>query len=162
MVNYYQPKNLLELGTSLGITTAYMAMAAMGSKIVTMEGAEAVAAVAKNNFNSLQLKNIDLVTGNFDETLLSIVNRQPAIDFIFIDGNHRLEPTIRYFEQLLPYTNNNTILIFDDIHWSEEMEAAWKIIKKNPSVTASIDLFFIGIVLFRNEFKAKQHFVIRF
>ena len=96
------------------------------------------------------------------ETLSSVVNREPLLDFIFIDGNHRKEPTLLYFEQILPVTNNDTIIVFDDIHWSEEMEQAWKQIKRYPQVRGTIDLFFIGIVLLRNEFKEKQHFSIRF
>jgi predicted O-methyltransferase YrrM len=86
----------------------------------------------------------------------------PVIDFAFIDGNHRQEPTERYFKELLVKTNNDSTLVFDDIHWSSGMEEAWKVIKNHPSVTCSIDLFFIGIVFFRKEFKEKQHFVIRF
>lgn len=162
MVNYYQPKHILEIGTSLGITTCYLAKPGKDSKVITMEGADAIAAIAQENFQQLGLKNIELVKGNFDETLSSIVSRQSVMDFIFIDGNHRKEPTLRYFEQLLPVIHNDTIIIFDDIHWSKEMEAAWKQIKKYEQVTATIDLFFIGVVLLRNEFKEKQHFTIRF
>lgn len=162
MVNYYQPKQILEIGTSLGITTCYLARPGHKSKVITMEGADAIAAIAQENFQQLGLNNIELVKGNFDETLSSVVNRESLFDFIFIDGNHRKEPTLRYFEQLLPVTHNDTIIIFDDIHWSEEMEAAWKHIKKQEQVRATIDLFFIGVVLLRKEFKEKQHFTIRF
>jgi len=91
-----------------------------------------------------------------------VVRGLSSVDFAFIDGNHRQEPTERYFKELLAKTNNDSILVFDDIHWSREMEDAWKTIKNNAAVTCSIDLFFIGIVLFRKEFKEKQHFAIRF
>jgi predicted O-methyltransferase YrrM len=80
----------------------------------------------------------------------------------FIDGNHRQEPTERYFHQLLPKLNNNSVLIFDDIHWSKEMEEAWATIKEHEAVRCTSDLFFIGIVFFRQEFKEKQHFRVRF
>ncbi|MBI2729785.1 MAG: class I SAM-dependent methyltransferase [Sphingobacteriales bacterium] len=162
MVNYYQPKHILEIGTSLGITTCYLAKPGNNTKVTTMEGADSIAAIAQENFKKLALKNIELVQGNFNETLSSVIRQLSTLDFIFIDGNHRKEPTLRYFEQLLPLTHNDTILIFDDIHWSEEMEAAWKQIKKHEQVRTTIDLFFIGIVLLRKEFKEKQHFTIRF
>jgi predicted O-methyltransferase YrrM len=84
------------------------------------------------------------------------------IDFVFIDGNHRLEPTLRYFEMLLKHATPNTILVFDDIHWSQEMELAWKSIQENSSVTCTVDLFFLGLVFLRKDFKVKQHFTIRF
>jgi predicted O-methyltransferase YrrM len=162
MINYYHPKNILELGTSLGITTSYLGSAGNNTSVVTMEGSPAVAGVAQNNFNKLGLKNIQLIEGNFDETLASTLQQINTVDFAFIDGNHRKEPTIQYFNQLLSKTKEHSVLIFDDVHWSEEMEQAWEIIKQHEAVTLSIDLFFIGIVFFRNEQKTKQHFTIRF
>ena len=162
MVNYYQPQTILELGTSLGITTSYFAAANPKARVITLEGAMSIAAVAKENFAKLAIPNIELVTGNFDETLPVIVNQlHSPIDFAFIDGNHRYQPTIKYFQQILAKTNADSIVILDDIHWSKEMEKAWKEVQLNPLVTMTIDLFFIGIVLFRKEFKVKQYFSIR-
>ena len=160
MVRNYKPKTILELGTSLGITTAYFSVAAPASRVVTIEGAPAIASVAARNFNLLGLTNIELIEGTFDEKLPTVLNS--TIDLAFIDGNHRKEPTLNYFEQILPKTHNDSILIFDDIHWSAEMEEAWNQIKQHPSVKCSIDLFFLGIVIFRNEFKEKQEFTIKF
>jgi len=162
IVDHYSPANILELGTSLGITTAYMAAANEQSKVVTMEGAATVAAVARKNFAKLGLQNIRLVEGNFDETLAATVQQMGSIDLAFVDGNHRYEPTLRYFRELLPAMHEYSILIFDDIHWSKEMEQAWAEIQRDPAVTLSIDLFFIGLVFFRKEQKVKQHFTIRF
>ena len=162
MVKHYQPTTILELGTSLGITTSYLSMAKPDARLITMEGSKEIAEVAKRNFRNLEIRNIEIVEGNFDNTLSSMVRGLSTVDFAFIDGNHRKEPTERYFKEILAKTNNNSILVFDDIHWSSEMEAAWETIKKDASVTCSIDLFFIGIVFFRKEFKEKQHFVIRF
>jgi predicted O-methyltransferase YrrM len=127
-----------------------------------VEGSKEIAKLAKQNFGALELQNIELKEGNFDNELSSVIYHLSSIDFAFIDGNHRQEPTERYFHQLLTKINNDSILVFDDIHWSLEMEAAWETIKNHSAVSCSIDLFFIGIVFFRKEFKEKQHFVIRF
>ncbi len=163
MVNFYQPENILELGTSLGITTAYLASANINVPLVTLEGAKAVAAIARQNLFKLQLYNINIVEGNFDDTLKSTINHTfRPVDFAFIDGNHRKEPSLRYFHEILSKTTAGSILVFDDIHWSKEMEEAWEYIKSYDAVTLTIDLFFIGIVFFRKEQKAKQHFRIRF
>lgn len=162
MVNYFQPATILELGTSLGITTAYLASGKANAKVITMEGAKAVATVAQQNFNSLRLKNVQLVTGNFDDTLPGTIAQLSTVDFAFIDGNHRLQPTLDYFELLLPKVHEHSVLIFDDIHWSREMEQAWNTIKAHEQVRLTIDLFFIGIVFFRQENKIKQAFTIRF
>jgi len=162
IINYYKPQTILELGTSLGITTAYLASANSGAKVMTMEGSGTIANIAKENFKTLELKNTELIEGNFDQTLSSVISQLSSVDFAFIDGNHRREPTERYFKQLLPILQNDSILVFDDIHWSEEMEEAWKNIKEHPAVRCSIGLFFIGIVFLKEEFKEKQHFTIRF
>ena len=162
MVNYFQPSTILELGTSLGITTAYLACGKADAQVITMEGAKAVAAIAQQNFKSLRLKNIELVTGNFDHTLPGTLEQLSSVDFAFIDGNHRLQPTLHYFNLLLPKVHEYSVLIFDDIHWSSEMEEAWNTIKAHEQVRLTIDLFFIGIVFFRQENKVKQEFAIRF
>lgn len=158
----YQTKNILELGTSLGITTSYLAIADAASKVITLEGSKPVAEKAKNNFRSLNLSNIELIEGNFDDTLSSAISHLPAIDLAFIDGNHRKEPTIKYFNTILSKTHDLSIVILDDIHWSKGMEEAWKYCKDHEAITLSIDLFFIGILFFRKEVKEKQHFSIRF
>jgi predicted O-methyltransferase YrrM len=162
IVDQYAPKNILEMGTSLGVTTAYLASAKQGSSVVTMEGAKAVAEMARIHFSKLGLQNIQLVEGNFDDTLPLAIQKMGTIDMVFVDGNHRYEPTLRYFRQLLPALHEYSILILDDIHWSSEMEQAWEEIKHHTSVTLSIDLFFIGLIFFRKEQKVKQHFTIRF
>jgi predicted O-methyltransferase YrrM len=160
MVQYYQPKNILELGTSFGITTAYLASGNAAAKVFTCEGAQEIAAIAQNNFDDLGIQNITLLTGNFAQTLPRLLDEVDQFDFAFVDGNHRKEPTLQYFQQLLHHSANRAILVFDDIHWSSEMEAAWSAIQGHPSVTLSIDLFFIGIVIFSDEIKVKQHFTI--
>ena len=162
MVKHYQPATILELGTSLGITTYYLSQAKPDGRLITMEGSREIADTAKQNFKTAGLKNVELIEGNFDHTLASVVRGLSSVDFSFIDGNHRKEPTEKYFKELLSKINNNSIFVFDDIHWSSEMEVAWETIKKDDAVTCSIDLFFIGIVFFRMEFKEKQHFTIRF
>jgi predicted O-methyltransferase YrrM len=162
MVNYFQPQNVVELGTSMGITTAYLASGNSNAPVYTCEGAKNIAAIAQENFNQIGLKNTILLQGDFAKTLPVLLQSLPAIDFAFIDGNHRKAPTLEYFEQLLEKTHAGSILVFDDIHWSSEMEAAWEIIRQHPAITLSIDLFFIGIVFFDTSFKVKQHFSIRF
>lgn len=162
MASYYKPSTIIELGTSLGITSSYLSLGNPFAKMITMEGASEVADAARNNFKELSIKNLELVEGNFDDTLNAVISGLSSIDFAFIDGNHRQEPTERYFQQLVSKIGNNSILVFDDIHWSGEMEAAWKTIQQHPAVSCTLDLFFIGIVLFRQEFKEKQHFTIRF
>lgn len=162
IVDHYAPKQVLELGTSLGITTAYLASANSHTRVITMEGSSSVASVARNNFDKLGLQNIELVEGNFDDTLTTTLQQIDRIDMTLIDGNCRYEDTTRYFRELLPNLHEYSILILDGIHRSREMEQAWQEIIQDDSVTLSIDLFSIGLVFFRKEQKVKQHFTIRF
>jgi predicted O-methyltransferase YrrM len=162
MVKFYQPATILELGTSLGITSSYLSLANTTARLVTIEGSKEIAAVAAKNFDHLNPGNITLIQGNFDDQLTVALQQISLLHFAFIDGNHRRQATLNYFHQLIPVITNESILVFDDIHWSREMEEAWEEIKNDSSVTVTIDLFFLGIVFFRKEFKEKQHFVIRF
>lgn len=158
-VNHYHFKNILELGTSLGLATSYLAMAQTETKVTTVEGCRAIAEEAKINFEKLGI-SVDVHIGKFDDLLESLLQKIP-FDLLFIDGNHRKQPTLDYFHMALPYVKENTMIIFDDIHWSKEMKDAWDILRHHPSVRCSIDLFQFGIVLFRKDFKEKQHFILR-
>jgi predicted O-methyltransferase YrrM len=162
LARYYQPSTIIELGTSLGITTSYLAKAVPYSKIVTVEGSHAVREKALKVFDQLEIKNIESLEGDFNVLLPSILEKTGKVDLGYIDGNHRLEPTLNYFQQLVDKSHNDTVLIFDDICWSFEMETAWKTIKEHPSVRCTIDTFFLGFVFFRKEFKEPRHFQVRF
>lgn len=158
----YQPEHVLEMGTSLGITTCYLAAANTNAKVVTMEGAPNISAIAKQTFQVVGLTNIEMMEGDFNETLPQYLETIDQVGVAYVDGNHRYEPTIQYFNLLLDKSNDDSILIFDDIHWSAEMEQAWDEIKNHSSVTLTIDLFFIGLVFIRKAQKEKEHFIIRY
>ncbi len=161
LAKWLKAENILELGTSLGISSAYLAKACPNSTVYTVEGCPETAKAAYTNFEQLGLENIQLITGNFDDKLPDLLQKTERLDLVFIDGNHRKEPTISYFNQCLEKAYEDTIFIFDDIHWSQGMEEAWEAIKGNERVTITLDLFFIGIVFLRKE-QVKEDFVIRF
>jgi predicted O-methyltransferase YrrM len=162
MVKYYGVESVLELGTSLGLTTRYLAVASDGVRVQTIEGAPAIADFSRKAFIDEGLNNIDLLVGEFDSRLPEAMLNMTGKKLFFFDGNHQYEPTIRYFEKVIKSCGEEDILVFDDIHWSKGMENAWEEIKKNERVSCSIDLFFIGIVFLRKEFKEKLDFAIRF
>ena len=161
LIRYYKPKNILELGTSLGIGTSYMAYADRDARIYTIEGCSNTLEIAKTNFKIQGLNNISTIKYGFDGILVKVLNMMDKVDFVFIDGNHQKESTIKYFEKIKKFAHNDTILVFDDIRWSKGMEEAWNIIKSDNDVTITIDLFFMGLVFFRKE-SSKQNFIINF
>ncbi len=158
LINHYQLNTLLEIGTSLGITSLYLASARQStSKLYTLEGNPAIAKVAQSNFNALELKNIALHTGQFENSLPAVLSKIDKVDFVFFDGNHQKEPTLSYFQQCLDKAHEQTVFVFDDIYWSQEMTDAWELIKQNKRVSHSIDLYQFGILFFRKKTGNAEH-----
>ena len=155
-----QPKNIIELGTCLGTTSLYLKNAAPAARLYTLEGCPQTANVAREVFESSNIKDIKQVIGNFDDTLKEVIGSLDQLDFVFVDGNHQKDATLKYFEWCLPKVNENTLLIFDDIYWSQGMKEAWAEIKAHPKVTVTIDLFWIGLVYFKKG-QVKEDFLIK-
>ena len=161
IVHYFQPKSILEIGTSLGLATSALSLGNSNAKIITLEGCPNTMATAKKMFqvSSFKFPNnaVDFVNTEFN---LFFENLKPQIfDLVYFDGNHSKKATLEYFEALLPTISNDSVWIFDDIHWSVDMEEAWEIIKNHPKVSVTIDTFQWGIVFFRAE-QEKEHFII--
>ncbi|MCJ8211896.1 class I SAM-dependent methyltransferase [Mucilaginibacter sp. RS28] len=155
-----QPKTIIELGTCLGTTSLYLQKAAPEAKVYTMEGCPQTAAVAAEGFRKSGGESIELITGNFNDTLPGLINSLPQLDFVYVDGNHQRDATLNYFNWCLPKVHENALLIFDDIYWSEGMKEAWAEIKAHPQVTVTVDLFWIGLVYFRKG-QVKEDFKIK-
>jgi len=161
LIDRFESKNILELGTCLGITTCYFGLANQEGKVVSIEGAESLVEIAQKNLNRAGADNVELVVGNFDDQLPIVLEKMKQVDFCYIDGNHAEEPTLKYFEMLLPYISDSSVLVFDDIHWSEGMERAWEKIKSHPRVTVTLDFYHLGVVFFKQNQK-EQHFTIKY
>ncbi|MBC7920891.1 MAG: class I SAM-dependent methyltransferase [Ferruginibacter sp.] len=160
LVNRFHPGVIFDLGTSLGITTLYLAAAGGESQVYSFEGCPETARVARQNFGRLTA-DVRLVEGNLDQTLERTTREVERIDFAFFDANHRYGSTMAYFETCLRKASEESVFVFDDIHWSAEMERAWQSIQAHPRVMITVDLFFLGLVFFRTR-QPKQHFVLRF
>lgn len=160
LVDHLQLHNRLEIGTSLGLTTLYQYLPLRQSPFLTLEGCPNIAAVAQHYFKTFKTQQLELLQGDFKTTLPQALARLKRLDYAFIDGNHRLQPTLDYFEACLNYSHDGTVLVIDDIYWSEEMKAAWKTIQQHPRVTLTIDLFSMGLVFFHKSQHSRQHFTL--
>lgn len=160
VVRYYQPKQILELGTCLGVSTAYLSKGNNDAQILSVEAHEPYIKIAKELFNNLNISNVKVICNTFENVLTE--DSLETFDLIFFDGNHTYEATTLYFNQCLKHKNNNTIFIFDDIYWSKPMSNAWKYIVQNNATILTIDLFRFGIVFFNENIFNKQHYIIRF
>lgn len=157
----FQAEEMLEIGTAMGISSMYIASAVPSSRLITMEGCAMIAEKAAGNFRKLDLRNIEVDVGNFDLHLEKTLEKFNRLDFVFIDGNHRQEACMRYFRMVVPKLHAGSILVLDDIHWSEGMQKAWEEIKMDKKVSITIDLFRFGIVLFKEDI-AKENFILKF
>ena len=158
LISNYGLKEILELGTSLGINTLYLAVAA--GHVTTFEGAPAVAGIARNLFQRLNAANISLVEGNIDHTLPDYLVKSKPIDLALIDANHRYEPTLNYFNQIVRRISTRGIIVIDDIHYNEGMESAWNEIKASKLVYGSADIYRVGFLFFDPSLN-KQHVVLQ-
>jgi predicted O-methyltransferase YrrM len=140
---------VLELGTSLGISAMYMAAANRDLMIRTVEGCPAIAEIAVENFSKAGFENVEVVTGSFDEVLSLMAGNGKKPGLIYIDGNHRKEAVMKYFNIIADVSYSGLVVIFDDINYSREMDEAWGIIKRNEKVAFTVDVYRMGIVFFR-------------
>ena len=160
IVNYFQPATILEIGTSLGLATSALSLGNSKAKIITLEGCPNTANQCQLQFQKFNFNNVEFINTEFESYFNTFDFRLSTFDFIYFDGNHCKKATLDYFNFLLPTITNDSVWIFDDIHWSKDMEEAWETIKNHAKVKVTIDTFQWGIVFFRFE-QEKEHFVIR-
>ncbi len=158
---YYRLFRIIELGTSLGLTTLYLSSISSQAVVVTLEGHPDLAALAQAHFAQMNSRNIVLINGNFSTTLPQAIHQTGTIDLAFLDGDHRKEATLTYFEQLLPHMHEESVCVVADIYWSAPMTQAWKQLCSHPAVRLSIDVFGLGLLFFRPTL-SQQHLVLRY
>ncbi len=157
LVNYFKFKNVLELGTSLGISSSYLALANLKATVYSLEGDGTIMNYASEVHHKLGIHNVILKEGPFELSLKPTLDTMKQVDLAFVDGHHLMKPTLQYVKQILPYCHKDSILVIDDIYWSPEMTAAWEELKSMKQFSLSIDLFDIGL-LFLNTDLSKEDF----
>lgn len=160
MVQHSQPATILELGTNLGLSALYMRAAARSANLITIEGQAVVAKLAGISFERAKLPMATIQHGTFAQQLPLALKELQSVDFVFMDGDHRGDATLAYFDTIFPFLHKNSVVIVGDIHWSGSMETAWAKLKEHPAVSMSVDLFHFGILFFREEQLEKEHFTL--
>jgi predicted O-methyltransferase YrrM len=164
LVHDFRPASAVELGTSLAISTAYMAAALELSgegRLVTLEGAGTVAERAGRNLARLGLDGrVEIVVGRFQDTLGGVLARVAPVDYAFVDGHHDGDATLAYFEQLAPSLSEDALLVFDDVSWSRGMAKAWERIRSDERVSLSVDLFQIGLCVVGGPSVSRSRFAV--
>lgn len=158
LVHYLKPTQLLEMGTCLGLSAVYQAAAAQESKFYTIEGSPNIAQLAKQHLSGLKYKNIESMQGSFDQVLPQLLPTLAQLDYVYLDGDHSCDPTLRYFELCLPYLHDASAFVVADIYWSSDMMQAWSSLQKHPRVTFSVDFYDFGVLFFRKTDSPKEHY----
>jgi predicted O-methyltransferase YrrM len=155
LIRYFGSRKIVELGTSLGINTLYLARSAPDAKVWTFEGCSSIVDIASSVFTDFGCSNIEIIQGNIADSLPRFLNNIQEIDFVFIDANHTYQATREYFELILPKLSEKAVVIIDDIYWSKEMTSVWKNILQHHREVASIDIYQCGILIFDKSIQAK-------
>lgn len=160
-IHYLKAKFILEIGTSFGINARYLSKGSGEGRVITLEGDPSVAKMASTQFTKSGIANIQLIEGEFSNTLPQALALLPRLDFVFFDGNHKLEPTWQYFQCCLARSHEDSVFVFHDIYWSREMHLLWEQVAEDEAVTLSLDFYHFGMVFFRKN-QPKQHFCLKF
>ncbi|MBI9053571.1 MAG: class I SAM-dependent methyltransferase [Bacteroidales bacterium] len=161
IIRAYKPLSCFELGTCLGISAAYGALALKlnnNGEFITLEGATELARIADKSLRKFKLDNFSIIEGKFQDNLPSLLKKYNDIDFVFIDGHHEEKATLNYFEMFYTSLNNPAIIIFDDINWSAGMNKAWQKIKNDVRINWTIDFYFRGVCYIDKKKSTKQNY----
>ena len=161
LVHLEKPNVIIEFGSSLGISAAYLQSGNPTSVITTVEGDPEIAKLARTTFAELDMTGIQLVVSTFEEFLASPDHHDRKIDLLFLDGNHNSSALLDYYEKLKSNFSANTIVLVDDIYWSQDMQQGWRKLINLPEVTQSVDCFRFGMLFFKKEFLEKENHRIR-
>jgi len=151
LARHFNPKKILELGTNVGIGTAYLASANSKSQVETIEACPELCKVAKQALSIIGISNANVHQGKFTDQLEEVCKKLGKIDLVFIDGDHSYEGTVKYFKRIKPFLHKKSIIVFDDIYWSDGMKKAWNEIKADSEISLCIDVFRLGIIFFDKE-----------
>jgi predicted O-methyltransferase YrrM len=154
---WLEPKNVIEIGSSLGVSSAYIGKACGKAQVYSLEGNKDSLTIAKKLVKNVKSRNVEFISGNFDDTLPKLLDSLESVDLVFADGNHRKDATINYFNWIKEKCTSRSCIVFDDIYWSKGMTEAWEYIKADKDVKASLDFFYFGIVFFNTDFKEEKH-----
>jgi predicted O-methyltransferase YrrM len=149
LIREVKPERCLELGTCLGVSAAYQALALEingHGHLYTLEGLPELAAMAATNLRELDMARATVIPGRFRGSLEKVLEVNGLFNYAYIDGHHDEKATVEYFELILPRLSAGAILVFDDITWSAGMARAWRTIRDHPHVSYSSDLTSRGIV----------------
>lgn len=144
--NHFQPEHTLELGTNLGIGTAYLASGIQSGHVSSIEGNPHLAEIARNNIEFLGLTNTDIHIGKFSEVLPTILHKSKPLNLVFIDGHHDGKATLDYIQTIRPFLAVDAVIILDDVYWSSDMQETFQQLIEEKWISTYIDLFYKGIL----------------
>ena len=136
---------ILELGTSLGISTLALALGAPGRRIISIEGCPGLAAIARENLKKHGAQNAEVLCMEFSEALALLKDKGTKVVLAFIDGNHRgaaLAENVHIIREM----GEEIIIVADDIHMNKDMIQSWQSLSSGNLAPASLETFRTGML----------------
>jgi len=158
---FFKPDKIVEIGACPGITTLYLRQAVTDAAIYAWEEDAETFDIAQDTFKKAAIDDINLITGKYEKVMPRLINALDKLDFVLIGSDLQKVTILKYFELCLPKTYDKTVLIFYGIYQNEDMKQAWAAIKAHPKVTVTVDLFWMGLVFFKQG-QEREDFLIRF
>ncbi|MCF8236593.1 MAG: class I SAM-dependent methyltransferase [Saprospiraceae bacterium] len=145
MVLWWKPDLLLEFGTSLGVSTAYLAAASIHTPLITVDGSDSHLQLARKGWNKLGLDHIEEWNLSFQQAIQRIPWDQHGRILIYLDGDHRPARVLEILQTIQEKTRHPFLVIIDDIRWSDDMWAGWQEWRSAFQSGAWLDLYQVGI-----------------
>jgi predicted O-methyltransferase YrrM len=135
-------RSAIEVGANVGLGSVWIAAALEPpQRLILLDGAGSLLRVADEHVQEIAGFSCELREGLFGETVPALADEltDDSVDFVFIDGEHFYEPTIRDANLIIPKVRENGIVVFDDISWNDDMERAWSDLAKRADCRLAIE-----------------------
>ena len=159
LTNYFKSKNILQIGTTMGLSTLYLTSYATGLKCIALENVPEFATTARQAFAKEGRNPVDLRIGNYKDLLPQALNDINSLDFVFFNTLYEQHNNLWLFNECMKYAHNDTVFVFEGIKASRKMRELWEEICACPEVTVTLDLYSLGIVLFNKKLHKRDYIV---
>jgi predicted O-methyltransferase YrrM len=150
LVRELRPQSCVELGAAIGISASYQGagLELNGTGVLrSIEGSPNLAAEARATLSGLGLERVQVIEGRLDDVLDDVMAGAAPVDLVFLDAAKGKEGNLALAEGVLPHLAPRATLVMDDVHWSRQMNRAWRQLRSHPRIALSADLWRLGVCL---------------
>ncbi len=161
LVNFFKPKNVVEIGDSVGITTLYLATSDTRRPTYTIGESKDLADFAHTTFGKVGLQNIIQLAGSVEEKLPVVLSKEKNVDFVYFGRQASVEAMQKSLSLLSSCFTGKTVLLMSDI-WKDDRKKLWESVKKQGGGRVSIDMFHYGILIYNEDLQCENYNLLYF